>query len=446
MSKELEYYNFYTQHHEVLKRNSAAVLNARRDANFRKFAELGFPTKKQETYQYADLIKPFSIDYGLNIKRLPTDFDAKNIFQCNVNGIGIYNYLVVNDDFIENPQPAALPHGVVISSLRRAAEEMPDFVAKFYDTLAEKRTDGLTAFNGAFAQDGFFMYVPDNVVIERPVQLVNMMRANVDFMANSRNLIVLGKNAYAQLLVCEHTAGDVHYFANRVTEVFVDENADFQYYTLENSGQRFSNFSTVLINQKANSRGLTNVITLHNGITHNSIEIYLNGERAETTLCGMVTSDKNQSTSNATSIFHNKPNCTSSELFKYIIDENSACGFSGKIFVEKNAQQTVAYQTNRNILLADTARMRTKPQLEIYADDVKCSHGATIGQLDEQAMFYMQQRGISRNEARLMLMYAFAAEIVEQIRIAPLRDRIKMMTENRLRTGNSTVGNCALCL
>ncbi|GHV45741.1 Fe-S cluster assembly protein SufD [Bacteroidia bacterium] len=363
-----------------------------------------------------------------------------------MNGIGIYNYLVVNDDFIENPQPAALPHGVVISSLRRAAEEMPDFVAKFYDTLAEKRTDGLTAFNGAFAQDGFFMYVPDNVVIERPVQLVNMMRANVDFMANSRNLIVLGKNAYAQLLVCEHTAGDVHYFANRVTEVFVDENADFQYYTLENSGQRFSNFSTVLINQKANSRGLTNVITLHNGITHNSIEIYLNGERAETTLCGMVTSDKNQSTSNATSIFHNKPNCTSSELFKYIIDENSACGFSGKIFVEKNAQQTVAYQTNRNILLADTARMRTKPQLEIYADDVKCSHGATIGQLDEQAMFYMQQRGISRNEARLMLMYAFAAEIVEQIRIAPLRDRIKMMTENRLRTGNSTVGNCALCL
>ncbi|MDR2824276.1 MAG: Fe-S cluster assembly protein SufD [Prevotellaceae bacterium] len=446
MTPSTQYIDFYRQMRDIIYANSSTLLNSQREAAFEQFNWFGFPAATTEEYQYTDLVKPFAREYGLNIKRLRTDLDARNVFRCNVGGIGSYNYLVVNDDFIANPQPAKLPAGVVIGSLREVSERQPELVAPYLNKLSQTKNDGFVAFNGMFAQDGFFMYIPDNVVIEKPIQLVNLMRANVDFMANSRNLIVLGKNAHAQLLVCEHTAGEVHYFANRLTEIYVAENADFQYYALENTGQNLANFSTVLIDQKENSQTLTNTITLHNGITHNNTEIYLNGEQAQTLLCGMVTSDKNQSTSNATAIFHNAPNCTSTELFKYILDENSVCGFSGKIFVERNAQKTSAFQTNRNILLTNTARMRTKPQLEIYADDVKCSHGATIGQLDENALFYMQQRGIPKTEARLLLMYAFAAEIVDKIRIAPLCHRIKMMTENRLRGGRSQAGNCAMCL
>jgi len=446
MKKELQYIDLYRDTNEVIKQNSAALMNEIRNFEFEKFCRLGFPELLDENYQYTDFEKPLSQEYGLNIKRLRTDYDPQNVFRCNINGIGNYNYLIVNDDFIENPQPTTLPSGVVVGSIKTICEQRPELVAPYFLKLTKEKNDGLLSLNAMFAQDGFFMYIPDNVVFEKPIQLINLMRASANLMANSRNLIIVGKNAKAQMLVCEHTAGDVHYFANRVTEIFVNENADFQYYTLENSGQNFANFSSVLIEQKENSNVLTNLITLHNGITHNNTDIYLNGENAHTTLCGLVTTDRSQSANNSTAIFHNKPNCTSTELLKYILDENSVCGFSGKIFVEKNAQKTAAFQTNRNILLSETARMRTRPQLEIYADDVRCSHGATIGQLDSNAMFYMQQRGISKSEARLLLMYAFAAEIVEKIDITPLRDRIKMMTENRLRTGKSTVGTCAICL
>ena len=446
MQKEQQYIKLYNDTSDIIRQNSAALMNEIRLTEFEKFCNLGFPDSSDENYQYTDIKKPLEQEYGLNIKRLRTDYNPQNIFRCNVNGIGNYNYLIVNDDFIENLQQPPLPQGVVVGSIRTIAEQQPELVAPYFSRLTAEKNDGLIALNGMFAQDGFFIYIPDNVEFDKPIQLINLMRASANLMANSRNLIIVGKNAKAQMLVCEHTAGDVHYFANRVTEIFVDKNADFQYYTLENSGQNFANCSSVFIEQKENSNALTNLITLHNGITHNNTEVYLNGQQAHTTLCGLVTGDRNQSTSNATAIFHNKPNCTSSELFKYIIDENSHCGFSGKIFVEKDAQKTSALQTNRNILLSETARMRTRPQLEIYADDVRCSHGATVGQLDTEAMFYMQQRGIPKKEARLLLMYAFAAEIVEKINIAPLHDRIKMMTENRLRTGKSTVGNCAICL
>lgn len=446
MQKELQYIDLYRNTNEIIKQNSATLMNEIRDCEFEKFCRLGFPDNSDENYPYTDLQKPFEQEYGLNIKRLRTDYNPQEIFRCNINGIGNYNYLIVNDDFIENPQQPDLPKGIVVGSLKTICEQQPELVAPYFARLTDKKNDSLIAFNGAFAQDGFFMYIPDNVIFDKPIQLINLMRASANLMANSRNLIVVGKNAKAQMLVCEHTAGEVHYFANRVTEIFVNENADFQYYALENSQQDFANFSSVLIEQKENSNVLTNLITLHNGTTHNNTSIYLNGQQAQTTLCGLVTADKNQSTNNTTAIFHNQPNCTSNELFKYIIDENAVCSFSGKIFVEKNAQKTSAFQTNRNILLNKTARMRTNPQLEIYADDVRCSHGATVGQLNSDAMFYMQQRGISKSEARLLLMYAFAAEIVEKISIASLRDRIKMMTENRLRTGKSTAGNCAICL
>lgn len=444
---EKQYIDLYKTHHSLIKQYAAPVMNESRDASFALFEKLGFPTTKLEDYKYTDLKEMLSLDYGLNVRRLDFPVDPYQAFKCDVPGIQSYLYFVVNDAFYPeyNEQNAELPKEVVICSLKEAAEKYPDLLAKYYGRLSTQKQDGLVAFNGAFAQDGFFMYVPKNVQLDRPVQLVNIMRADVDFMANAHNLIILEEGAKAQLLVCDHTVDDVRFVSNRVTEVFVAENATYEHYKLENTHIKTTNLSTLLIEQQASSNVLGNVITLHNGLTRNSIEIALNGENCETELCGMVIADKKQQVDNFTSVLHNMPNCHSNELFKYVLDDVSKGAFTGRLYVAKDAQKTRAYQTNRNILLNRTAKMRTKPQLEIYADDVKCSHGATIGQLDEQAMFYMRTRGIPYEEARLLLMFAFTADVIDNIRIPALADRMKMLVEKRLRGELSKCEGCTIC-
>lgn len=444
---EKQYIDLYKTHHSLIKQHAAPVMNESRDASFALFEKLGFPTTKLENYKYTDLKEVLLLDYGLNVRRLDFPVDPYQAFKCDVPGIQSYLYFVVNDAFYPeyNEQNAELPKEVVICSLKEAAEKYPDLLAKYYGRLSTQKQDGLVAFNGAFAQDGFFMYVPKNVQLDRPVQLVNIMRADVDFMANAHNLIILEEGAKAQLLVCDHTVDDVRFVSNRVTEVFVAENATYEHYKLENTHIKTTNLSTLLIEQQASSNVLGNVITLHNGLTRNSIEIALNGENCETELCGMVIADKKQQVDNFTSVLHNMPNCHSNELFKYVLDDVSKGAFTGRLYVAKDAQKTRAYQTNRNILLNRTAKMRTKPQLEIYADDVKCSHGATIGQLDEQAMFYMRTRGIPYEEARLLLMFAFTADVIDNIRIPALADRMKMLVEKRLRGELSKCEGCTIC-
>jgi len=354
-------------------------------------------------------------------------------------------YFVVNDQFFPAKNSLPLPEGVIIGSLKEVAETHSALVEKYYARLASQKNDGLVAFNGAFAQDGFFIYVPKNVALEKPIQIVNIMRSNVDFMANSRNLVILEEGAKAQLLVCDHTMDDVRFLETRVTEVFVFERAVYEHYKLENTHTKNTNLSTLLIEQKESSSVLANIITLHNGVTRNTIEIDLNGEHCETQLYGMVLSDKNQQVDNFTTIRHNKPNCHSTEIFKYVLENQSFCGFTGQLFVAKDAQKTQAFQTNKNLLLSKEARMRTKPQLEIYADDVKCSHGATVGQLNEEALFYLRSRGISAKEARLLLMTAFTADIIENINIPTLQDRIKMLVEKRLRGESAQCEGCVIC-
>jgi len=444
---EQQYIDLYKQQHENIKKHSSPVMNDSRDVAFEQFEKLGFPTSKLENYKYTDLKGPLSIDYGLNINRVTIPVNPYEVFKCDVPGIHSFLFFVVNDAFypVNEPNNTSLPQGVIIGSLKEIATTHPELLKDYYGKLSSTKNDGLVAFNGAFAQDGFFMYVPKGVVLDKPVQLVNIMRSDVDFMANSHNVIILEEGAHAQLLVCDHTMDDVRFLSNRVTEVFVGENATYEHYKLENTHVKTTNLSTLLIDQKASSNVLANVITLHNGVTRNSIEIDLDGEHCETRLCGMVIADKNQQVDNFTYIMHNKPNCSSNELFKYVLDDNSKGGFTGKILVAKDAQKTSAFQINKNILLKKTAKMSTKPQLEIYADDVKCSHGATIGQLDETAKFYMQSRGIPEAEAKLLLMFAFTGDVIDNIRIPALQDRIKLLVEKRLRGELSKCEGCIIC-
>lgn len=441
MSTEQSYIELYKEHNAALKEPCADLLNTGRDEAFERFEQLGFPSTHDEDYLYTDLAPAFSIDYGLNINRL----NIPVIFRCDVPGISPYLYYVVNDSFYSTEQKYRLPDGVIICGLNEAASKYPELVSTYYNRLIDKQGNATVAFNTAFAQDGFFLYVPKGIVLEKPVQLVNIMRSDVAFMANSRNLIIIEDGAKAQFLDCAHTQDPVQFLCNRVTEVFVGENASFECYALENTHNKTTNISSVYVQQAASSNVLINSITLHNGLTRNELRIDLNGENAEVLVCGMAIGDKTQHIDNFTLINHLKPNCRSRELYKYVLDDSAMGAFAGKIYVAPDAQKTEALLTNRNLCATPTARMRTKPQLEIYADDVKCSHGATVGQLDESALFYMRSRGLSEAEAKLLLKFAFAADVIENIRIEALKDRIHLLVEKRFRGELSKCAGCVIC-
>ena len=432
MSVEQQYIDLFSQTEAMICRHSAEVLNAPRAAAFADFERLGFPTRKVEKYKYTDVSKFFEPDYGLNLNRLDIPVNPYEVFKCDVPNMSTSLYFVVNDAFYNKALPKShLPEGVIFGSLKEMADRHPELVRKYYGKLADTSKDGVTAFNTAFAQDGVLLYVPKNVVVEKPIQLVNILRADVNFMVNRRVLVILEEGAQARLLACDHAMDSVNFLATQVIEVFVGENATFDFYELEETHTSTVRISALYVKQEANSNVLLNGMTLHNGTTRNTTEVMI--------------ADKNQHVDNNTTIDHAVPNCTSNELFKYVLDDQSVGAFAGLVLVRPDAQHTSSQQTNRNLCATREAHMYTQPQLEIYADDVKCSHGATVGQLDESALFYMQQRGISMREARLLLMFAFVNEVIDTIRLDALKDRLHLLVEKRFRGELNKCQGCAIC-
>ena len=446
MKAEQQYIDLFTQCEALICRHSAEGLNAPRAKAFADFERLGFPTRKQEKYKYTEVGKYFAPDFGLNLNRLEFPVNPYEVFKCDVPNMSTSLYFVINDSFDKHDHPSAqLPEGVLFGSLKELAVQHPDLIKKHYGKLAKTSEDGLTAFNTMFAQDGVLMYVPKNVVIEKPIQLVNILRADVDTLSNRRLLIILEEGAQAKLLVCDHAMDNVNFLSTQVTEVFVGENAYFDLYELEETHNSTVRFSQLFVEQQAGSNVLLNGMTLHNGTTRNTTEVQLVGRGAEISLCGMAIADKNEQIDNHTTIDHKVPDCTSNELFKYVLDDQAVGAFAGKVLVREGAQHTSSQQTNRNICATREARMYTQPQLEIYADDVKCSHGATVGQLDENALFYMQQRGIPLKEARLLLMFAFVNEVIDYIRMDALKDRLHRLVEKRFRGELNKCQGCTIC-
>jgi Fe-S cluster assembly protein SufD len=352
-------------------------------------------------------------------------------------------YFVVNDSFYGKEQPEAeLPEGVYAGGLNRFAERYPEIAGRYYGKAASGEKDGIIALNTMFAQDGFVLYVPENVVVERPIQLIQIFRSDVDTMANRRVLVIMEPRSRAKLLVCDHSIDNVRFLSTEVIEVFAGEEAHFDYYDLEESTTTTTRFASLHVKQEASSNVLINGITLNNGLTRNNYYIELNGAFAESTLCGMSILDKEQQTDTYTYITHAAPNCTSNELFKNVLNDRSTGIFSGRILVKEGAQKTSAYQTNRNLCATREARMYSKPQLEIYADDVKCSHGMTTGQLDENALFYLRSRGIPGEEALAMLTIAFTADVLDHVRLDGLKDRLHSLIEKRF---HGELAQCAGC-
>ena len=426
--------------------HSAEVMNAVRDEAYENFKRQGFPTKKVERYKYTDIEKLFEPNYGLNLNRLDIPVNPYDAFRCDVPNLSTSLYFVVNDAFYKKSEPKALlPEGVIVDSLKNQAERNPELIAKYYAKLAKTDEDAITALNTMLAQDGLLVYVPKNVVVDRAIQVINILRSDVDMMVNRRVLIVVEEGAEAKLLFCDHAADDRNFLATQVIEAYVGRNASLDLYCLEETHAKNVRVSNLYIDQQADSRLNHNVITLHNGVTRNRVDLSLSGEGAECVLNGCVIADKEQHVDNNTVIDHKVEHCTSSQLYKYVLDEKAKGAFAGRVLVRHGAQKTSSEMRNQNICATREARMFTQPMLEIYADDVKCSHGSTVGQLNDAAMFYMQQRGISQKEAKLLLEFAFVNEVIDTIRLEPLRDRLHHLVEKRFRGELSKCEGCKLC-
>lgn len=443
MNSLQQYLDIYKADKTLIDSNSAEVMNALRPASFSTLEGRGFPTLKSPDYERTSVADMMAPDFGLNLNRVDMPVDVTVSFKCNVPNMSTLLAFTVNDLFKPTARlDSRLPEGVRFMSLRRAAAEMPDLVARYYGKIAPA-DDTLVAFNNLLAQDGVFIYVPAGVTVEKPLQLVNIFSAPVAMMAVRRVLIVLERNARCQLLVCDHTQDtDNAYISSLVTEISLAEGASLDICDIEESSPLTSRVGSTFVDQHESSHFTSTSATLTCGKTRNNMTVNLNGHHAESRLAGMAINSGSNHVDNCTRVNHLAPRCKSDQSFRYVLDDQSTGSFEGTIVVDPSAPFTEAYQSNRNILASTDARMHTKPQLLIYNDDVKCSHGATTGQLDQEALFYMRTRGIPLKEARTMLMQAFMVDIIDSVGIEGLRDRLRHLVEMRFQGAEQFCGRC----
>ncbi len=438
-----QYIDLYDESREAFEQQSPDVLNAVRRTAREHLEDARLPRKGSEDYEASDLEAVFAHDYGVNVNRLPFEADPAETFHCDVPNMSTCLYYSSNDAFHSSAAAERNIGQVVVEPFSIAADDHRDLMAAHYGRLA-RLEDPTVALNSLLVQDGLFIYVPDGVVAERPIQLVNIFNAALDMMVQRRLLIIVGKNATVKLLACDHTqSSDYHYLNNQVVEIVAMEGASVDYYDMEESTPLTHRVSSIYVEQHEGSNVLIDGITLTNGFTRNNYHVEVNGEHAETQLLGMTIASGEQHVDSHTFISHNAPRCHSNEMFKYVLNDNAVGAFAGKILVKPNCPRVEAYQGNRNLCGAPTAKMYTKPQLEIYTDDVMCSHGSAVGQLDEEALFYMRTRGIGIDEARRLLMQAFVADVIDGVRLDALKDRLHYLVEKRFA---GTLSNCAGCL
>ncbi len=445
MSSLNQYIELFEQNRELIDCHAPEALNRLRPAALAALKRMGrLPDKRDEGYQRLSLEDMFAPDFGVNITRVPFAVDVARTFRCDVPNVSTLLGVVVNDEF----RPTATltkncPEGLTVMSLAEAARVHPEVVGTCLGRLSDNR-DAATALNTLLMQDGVYIHVAKDVRLDKAIQIVNIFNADADMMGVRRMLVVLEAGASCRLLVCDHCQSDSHsYLSSDVTEVFLGEGARLDYCNIEESSDRCGRVAQFYVEQHRSSALTVNSTSLTVGRTRNEFRINLCGEHCDTDLAGMAIADGSQVVDNASFIRHSSPRCHSNQLFKYLLDDKAQGAFEGLIYVAPDAVATEAYQSDRNILASADARMHTAPQLEIYCDDVKCSHGAATGQLDQQALFYMQTRGVPLAEARMMLMQAFMTDVIDRVTIDGLRDRLRHLVERRLSGERAACGDCA---
>ncbi len=433
--------DWYLSEFDLFEKNldghqTARMQSIRREA-IGRFAEMGFPTTRDEEWKYTDVsplthvhFKPVA-SYNCDA-RTRRDLDRLPFADQKVGKL-----LCVNGRFArELSSFHRLPAKLYAGSLMKAMGEGPSFVEDHLTRYARLDRNAFTALNTAFFRDGFFVHIPDGVILEAPLQLFFVSSFDEQhYITNPRTLIIVGKNAHASIVEVYVSLREKVSFTNAVTEVVLGENSTLEHTKFVNEAERTFHIGTTHFSQGRNSNLTSHVITLGGAIARNEVVAVLDGEGGEATLNGLYLGMNRQLIDNHTTIDHAKPHCSSHEVYKGILGGESRGVFNGKIIVRPDAQKTDAKQTNKNLLLSDSAAIDTKPQLEIFANDVKCTHGATIGQLEEEAVFYLRSRGVGLSEARKMLIYAFASDIIERIAFKYLRKELERLLHAKLDEG-----------
>lgn len=420
----------YNDNKGDLNNQSPGVLNAPRNKAFARFVGKGLPTFKTEDYKYSNLQPVFATDYNF----MPTkrgSFITDEI-KSLIPKIGAELFFLKNGFYQPQNSAVGLPEGVLAGSLKEVAEKNPPLLDGLYDQLAGDSDDALVALNTAWVTDGFFVLVAKNRQVAKPIQVVNVAGGEADIFYTQRNFVKVEAGASLTLVVCDVAMDNNRCFSNQATEIFVGENASVEVVFYRNQPDEVAAINSVFVRQEKNSTVKIHAGNLQSGFLRNNITIGLEGENCETGLYGVAFTNRKQHIDNFIRIDHSQPHCNSFQLFKNVLADQSSGAFAGRIHVKRDAQKTNAFQRNNNLLLTDQAKMFTKPQLIIDADDVKCSHGATIGQLDEEALFYLRSRGIPEKEARLMLTHAFTFEVLQEIKSDLIRESLYGLIEKRL--------------
>ncbi len=441
MTIENSYVDLYLANLDLLREGVSDMINKHRSDAIESFNLLGFPHKKIERYKYTDLQKAFAGEYEKYFTPRHDIFSLADLFRCDVPNLDTHKLFLLNG-FYYGEEQLTYEGEAAFGSLAAASREFPELFEKHYNQYADNNTEGVTALNTAFAQDGIFIYLPKRATFSKPIQIINILLNDENTFVQNRNLFVFEEASSAKVVICDHTLSQKRFLTNSVTEVHVGASAVVEMVRMQNEHNEAAHITSDYVRQEEKSHFTSNTITLHGGLVRNNINVVLAGEHCENHSYGLFLTDRQQHVDNHTFVDHAVPNCMSNELFKGVLDDKSTAAFNGSILVRRDAQKTQAFQASNNLLLTGEARVYTKPQLEIYADDVKCSHGATVGQLNEDALFYMQARGIGKRDAQLLQLFGFAHEVVQKVSIEPLRESVAELVGKRLRGELSRCEGC----
>jgi len=402
-----------------------------RSEAIKQFESIGFPNKKLENWKYTSLKNLLNTDYSV-LPEINNVLEFKNIRKYLIDDIDSYKIIFVDGKYcshLSETTHEGMDICILSAALTQSKYEL--IIENYFNKIALK--DGITSLNTAFSNEGAFIHIPKNKFVEKPIQIIHFSTGNeASLMFQPRNIIVVDENSQVQIIERHQSLSENKVFTNSVTEIYADKKSIIDYYKIQNDNLQASLIDNTYVNQQRNSIFSMHTFSFGNELVRNNLNISQNDEFIETTIKGVTIIGNKQHIDHNTLIQHNKPNCNSHQDYKGIYDNKSTGVFNGKIIVEKQAQKTNAFQSNNNILLSDKATINAKPQLEIYADDVKCSHGCTVGQLDKNALFYLKSRGIPEKEATALLMYGFANNILESVKIPEIKTRINHIIANKL--------------
>ena len=426
--------NIKEQYQRLQSKNGSSVLTSVEQKAFNALNTFGIPTAKHEEWKYTRISNLFNKEYAFIPRSSAISISAKDINAIRLPGHEQANELVFVNGLYSSALSIIRSASLIVLPLEEAAgNEYREIVSNHLGHSSNYLKDGINALNTAFVHGGVFIHVKKGQSVEHPVYIYNITNARTEnIFSQPRSLVHISENAQVQLIETYVTIGLGESFTNQVMEIVVEKDAIVEYYKIQNDAGHANQVSTTHIRQIGKSYTHTVVISLNGGIVRNNLNLVLDAERCEAHLYGLYFPIGKTHIDNHTVVDNVKPNCLSNELYKGVMNDNATAVFNGKIFVQPQAQKTNAYQSNKNILLSDTASVNTKPQLEIFADDVKCSHGCTVGQLDEEGLFYLRSRGVNKKTAMSLLVHAFAIDILEHIKPEPIRMYVDQLISERL--------------